>query len=195
MPGTFSPPPWVSDSDMHHDTFVTHVPWCMPGSLTNCFLWSRWPGKRSRHSRRMHNPQFCVSGKRPIERYCPSTIVVLMLSPVLCTQFPIDVILTLSNWSNREDMRGSAGANHDETRQHRVYIVWGLLCNWKSWWRHQMETFSALQAICAGNYLICAWINGWVNNREAGDLRRHRAHYDITTETSSFWDIVVLGSV
>ena len=28
--------------------------------------------------------------------------------------------------------------------------------------------------------LICAWINGWVNNHEAGDLRRHRAHYDIT---------------
>ena len=23
------------------------------------------------------------------------------------------------------------------------------------------------------------WINGWVNNREAGDLRRHRAHYDV----------------
>ena len=27
--------------------------------------------------------------------------------------------------------------------------------------------------------LICAWINDWVNNREAGDLRRHRAHYDV----------------
>ena len=26
--------------------------------------------------------------------------------------------------------------------------------------------------------LICAWINGWVNNREAGDLTRHRAHCD-----------------
>ena len=25
--------------------------------------------------------------------------------------------------------------------------------------------------------LICAWINGWLNNREAGDLRRHCAHY------------------
>ena len=24
--------------------------------------------------------------------------------------------------------------------------------------------------------LICAWINGWVSNREAADLRRHRAH-------------------
>ena len=26
---------------------------------------------------------------------------------------------------------------------------------------------------------ICAWINGWVNTREAGDLRRHRIHYDV----------------
>ena len=28
--------------------------------------------------------------------------------------------------------------------------------------------------------LICAWINGWVNYREAGDLRRHCAHHDFT---------------
>ena len=28
--------------------------------------------------------------------------------------------------------------------------------------------------------LICARIKGWVNNREAGDLRRHRAHHDVT---------------
>ena len=27
--------------------------------------------------------------------------------------------------------------------------------------------------------LICVWINGWVNNREAGDLRRNRSHYDV----------------
>ena len=57
-----------------------------------------------------------------------------------------------------------------------------------------MEAFSTLLAICAGNSpvpgkgqwrgalmftLICARINGWVNNHKAGDLRRHRAHYDI----------------
>ena len=57
----------VNDPDMHHGTCVTHVPWCMPGSLTSGFLWSRWRGKRSRHSRRMRNPHFCVSGKRPIK--------------------------------------------------------------------------------------------------------------------------------
>ena len=27
--------------------------------------------------------------------------------------------------------------------------------------------------------LICAWINDWVNNREAGDLKRHLGHYDV----------------
>ena len=59
MPGTFSPPPRVSDPDMH-------VPWCMSGSLTSGFLWSQLRGKRYRHSRRMRNPQFYVSGKIPI---------------------------------------------------------------------------------------------------------------------------------
>ena len=41
MPGTFSPPPRVSDSNMPHGTCVTHVLWCMSGSLTSGFLWCR----------------------------------------------------------------------------------------------------------------------------------------------------------
>ena len=32
--------------------------------------------------------------------------------------------------------------------------------------------------------LIRAWINGWVNAREAGDLKRHRAHYDVSVMES-----------
>ena len=28
--------------------------------------------------------------------------------------------------------------------------------------------------------LICVWINSWVNNGEAGDLRRYHSHYDVT---------------
>ena len=67
-----------------------------------------------------------------------------------------------------------------------------------TWWRHQMETFSAILALCAGNssvtgefpspkasdmelkcILICAWIKSWVNNRDADDLRRYHAHYDV----------------
>ena len=77
------------------------------------------------------------------------------------------------------------------TLWHTLYVFFIF-----SWWRHQ--TFSALLAICAGNSpvpvnsphkgqwsgalmfsLICTWIKGWVNNREAGDLRRHSANYDV----------------
>ena len=61
-----------------------------------------------------------------------------------------------------------------------------------------METFSALLAICAGNSPVTGEflaqrpvtrsfdvffdrrINGWVNNRKAGDLKRYRAHYAVT---------------
>ena len=71
-----------------------------------------------------------------------------------------------------------------------------------TWRRHRMETFSALLAICAGNSpvpgefpaqrpVIAVWINGWVNNREAGDLRRYCAHYDVTVMiiwyNTGFW--------
>ena len=34
--------------------------------------------------------------------------------------------------------------------------------------------------------LICAGINGWVNNGEAGDLRRHRSNYDVIVMVSGF---------
>ena len=54
-----------------------------------------------------------------------------------------------------------------------TFRVTGLLCGeftgHKGQWRRAL-IFS----------LICAWINGWVNNRAAGDLRRHRVHYDVT---------------
>ena len=82
MPGTFPPPPRVTDPDMHHETCVTHVSWCMPGSLTSGFIWSRWREKRSRHYRCMRNLQFYVSGKRPYRvtspEYANSTIMDIM---------------------------------------------------------------------------------------------------------------------
>ena len=61
-----------------------------------------------------------------------------------------------------------------------------------------MEIFSALLALCEGIYrspvnsphkgqwhgalmfsLICAWIDGWIYNDEAGDLIRHNAQYGV----------------
>ena len=65
----------------------------------------------------------------------------------------------------------------------------------QSWWRHQMETFSALLALCVGNSPVTGkfpltkasdaepwcFLGSRVNNRDAGDLRRHRGHNDVTS--------------
>ena len=51
--------PLVSDLGMHH---VRNARAVMHVGIAN----PRWRGKRSRHSRRMRNPQFYVSGKMPI---------------------------------------------------------------------------------------------------------------------------------
>ena len=67
-----------------------------------------------------------------------------------------------------------------------------------AWWRHQKENFprywpsvwgiprSPVNSPHKGQWqealmlsLIYPWINGWVNNREAGDLRCHGTHYDV----------------
>ena len=97
---------------------------------------------------------------------------------------------------------------HTHTHMYRQYdacvsISLQVLATWTlslvtPCWRHHMEWFSALLAICAGNspvtgefpaqrpvtrsfdvFFDLRWINGWVNNGEAGDLRRHRAHYGV----------------
>ena len=41
-------------------------------------------------------------------------------------------------------------------------------------------------------YLFCAWIKGWVNNRKAGDLRRHWAHYDVTA-MNGVWRLAAIA--
>ena len=100
------------------------------------------------------------------------------------------VMLWMSN-TNRMAFIVNAHNNICSYLYHRCWI--------QPWWRHQMETFSALLALCARNSpvpvnsphkgqwhgalmfsLICAWINGWVNNRKAGDLKPYCAHYDVT---------------
>ena len=86
MPEIFSPTLRVNDPDMRRGTCMTHVPRCMPGSLNSCYIWRRRRGKRSRHSRRMRNQQFYVSG---IYNSQTLTVNVTILSDMLKS---IDVI-------------------------------------------------------------------------------------------------------
>ena len=108
------------------------------------------------------------------------------------------------NELSRNEGEARGNATHCSTRfhttwQHSLYR-WDVITRpFPSWWRHQMETFSALLTLCAGNstvtgefplwrpvkrsfdvFLIYTSTNGWINSRDSGYLRRHRAHYDVS---------------
>ena len=57
----------------------------------------------------------------------------------------------------------------------KKFRVTGRLCGEFTGYPHKGQWRGALMFS-----LICAWINDWINNRKAGDLRHHRYHYDVT---------------
>ena len=40
--------------------------------------------------------------------------------------------------------------------------------------------------------LICSWTNFWANKRDAGDMRRHCAHYDVTVMLCTFARLAIV---
>ena len=100
MPRTFSPPPQVSDPGMHHGTYLMHVPWCLPGSLTNFFFSSRW---------RENVPGI----------------------PDACATRNFTYLVRGQWWL-------------------QMFIMPTWLWEHLQWWRHQIETFSALRDLCGG---------------------------------------------
>ena len=119
-------------------------------------------------------------------------LVFLVISRIAkCRKWVIFYLLLLYRTSNK--------LNYIElsmvTRLLKKQLISALAEFWKTWWRHQMETFSALLAICAGNSLVSGEfpaqrpvtrsfdvffdVRVWVNTREAGHLRRCRIHYDV----------------
>ena len=104
-------------------------------------------------------------------------------------------ILSDESWSN--------SLKHISTGEHSLHISWRSthllhLYFLFSWWRHRIKIFSALLALYAGNSPVTGEfppqrpltrsfdvffdlrLNGWVNNQDAGDLRRHRAKCNVT---------------
>ena len=93
----------------------------------------------------------------------------------------------------------------------RYGCVLATSCHY-AWWRNQMGTFPRYLLFVRGIHrwpidshhkgewcgawmfsLICAWTNSRANNREAVDLSRHRAHYDVTVMVTTIWSSVVVG--
>ena len=84
-------------------------------------------------------------------------------------------------------------------------LIYRVLCKhnhrWNqtlAWWRHQIKHFPHYWPFVRGIHrspgnslhkgkwrgalmfsLICTWTNSWASNRDVGDMRRHRGHYDV----------------
>ena len=139
-----------------------HQPSCYTMSLRSAYLLSRWHGMRCGFEVRIYlNPgswQGCNNQSVPIPSHYSQSSV------------------TFSAYNN-----------------YLKHMMWG---SYRAlWWRHQMETFSRYWPFVRGNHqqpvdsthkgqwrtvlmfsLICAWTNGWSNNRDTSDLRRHCTH-------------------
>ena len=71
-----------------------------------------------------------------------------------------------------------------------IFRVTGLLC--REFTCH--SEFPAQRPVMRSFdvFLPCAWINDWVNNREAGDLRCYRGHYGINVMMISIQQLLII---
>ena len=98
-------------------------------------------------------------------------------------------------WQTCKSGRGPKHTDLPEMRSFDI-IRTRILSQIMTWWRHQMDTsprywpfmreihWSPMNSLHKGQWrgvfsLICYRINGLVNKREAGDLWRHRIHFDV----------------
>ena len=68
--------------------------------------------------------------------------------------------------------------SHDDVIKWKLFRLTGPLCG--EFTGHRWIPLTKARDAELWCFFICTWINGSVNNREAGDLRRHRAHNDVT---------------
>ena len=144
----------VSNSGMHHGTCVAPVPLCMsPGGET-------LPVYFTSTRVTMQFPGWKLRHK-------------FWRKPICGISMKRRQFLMVRNlYASRKNLERMFSQNLNTSRLCLPIISFPLLLkpgkNNKTWWRGALM-FS----------LICARINGWVNNGEAGNSRRHRAHYDV----------------
>ena len=168
--------------------FVPEVPINNIPSLVQIMAWRR-PGDKSLSEPMMVSllthicvarPQWVNECMRPCYRVtCANRMCIV----------PI-VWLLQYQWSN--SVGNVLALNHNKTQQRETHVhTKHDVIQWKHFPRywlfvrgiHRSPVNSPHKGQWRGALmfsLICAWIDAWVNNREAGDLRAHRAHYDIT---------------
>ena len=106
---------------------------------------------------------------------------------ILCHKWVLNFRIT-ALWMYDEILHGDASHYHGAVIKWKHFprywpFVWGIhrspVNSSEGQWRGALM-FS----------LICAWMNGWVNNGKVGDLRPHDAHHDVIVMTQLMCDTV-----
>ena len=153
-------------------TLVQVMAWCR--QATSHYLSQWWSRSLSPYG--ITRPQW-VNGL--VCAKCTSQWWFLYKGPIMQTSFVLFFTVNLSKPFNQKScFRYLRHLN-------MIYIIkWKhLLHYWPFVWGiHRSPVNSSHKGQWRGALmfsLICAWINHWLNNREASDLRCHHAHYDI----------------
>ena len=102
--------------------------------------------------------------------------------PAVSVPFDHDLVVTSRFWTVTVD---TLTVTDDSFRHHDDVIKWKHFPRYWPFVRgiHRSPVNSPHKGQWRGALMFslnCVWIHGWANNREAGDLRRYRAHYDVT---------------
>ena len=116
--------------------------------------------------------------------WCPSDCTVMPYTNINGLGFTYCYSLLYSCFCNLYLIHIHCNKHRATSFLHDDVIKWKhFLCNWPFVQGiHQSPVNSPDKGLWHGALmfsLICIWINGRVNNHEAGDLRRYRAHYDV----------------
>ena len=180
FPHKFWRPCWIACFKLLIWTPVCVVPftfvyWCDPKlywrliGRTNCLYYS------TRVDLYSHQVLLCWS---PPYFWCPiviHSIIITSICPMTCRAWHQRLISvgvgSISNWH-----RVRLVDSHDDVIEWKHFPrYWPFVRGIPGEFPHKGQWRGAL----IFNF-ICAWTKGWVNNRDAGDLRRNRAHYDVT---------------
>ena len=144
-------------SPARYELYWTQIVWKLCVSLFHRLVkYDVWPGSRGRCCKMLNDQNSAVRREYIGGLYAPA---LTECSPDRHTKGNIDL------------------HNHDDVIKWKHFRVTGPLC--VEFTGHRwIPLTKASDAQLWFFSLICAWINGWVNNHEAGDLRRHCAHYD-----------------
>ena len=98
----------------------------------------------------------------------------------------IQTCFTILHWYGRKCRINMYTSNRKWSPNHDDLIKWKHFPHcWPFVWEiHQSAVNSPHNKVSNAElwsfFLNSAWTNGWVNNRDTGNLRRHRGYYDVT---------------